>query len=60
MCTADIREAKTELGAAGLTLFQVMRLARHARADESLLYALSDAGQQERAVREFQEKVAGA
>jgi len=37
-----------------------MCLAGHARADESLLYALSDAGQQERAVREFQEKVAGA
>jgi integrase len=51
------REAKTALGAAGLDPFQLMRIAGHAHADESLLYTLNDGGQQDRAVREFQAKV---
>lgn len=51
------REAKTGIGAEGLDPFQVMKLSGHAGADESLLYTLSDDDAQERAVRQFQEKV---
>lgn len=54
------REAKTALGAAGLDPFQLMRIAGHAHADESLLYTLNDGGQQDRAIREFQGKVMAA
>lgn len=52
------RLAKTGLGAAGLDPFQTMKLAGHASPDLSLLYTLNDDEAQDRAVCEFQKKVA--
>jgi integrase len=53
------REAVTAI-AAGAGAFQAMRAAGHSKADTTLLYVLSDYGEQERAIRRAQEAVLGS